>query len=126
VSSVPTYASVAGGHVAEDIAEPVQIEDSVRDRVPNIFASSLSTYAVHQVQVENRAVTDSRPYFTLFVSCVPTYASVAGGHVAEDITEPVQIEDGAGNGIPTIFVNSLSTVNYALQCTKYKWRIAEN
>jgi hypothetical protein len=46
--------------------------------------------------------------------------------VAEDITEPVQIEDGAGNGIPTIFVNSLSTVNYALQCTKYKWRIAEN
>jgi hypothetical protein len=47
------------------------------------------------------------------------------GHVAEDIAEPVQIEDGAGNEIPTIFVNSLSTGNYALQCTKYKWRTAE-
>jgi hypothetical protein len=28
--------------VAENIAEPVQIEDSGRDRVPNIFVSSLS------------------------------------------------------------------------------------
>jgi hypothetical protein len=47
---------------------------------------------------------------------VPTYASVAGCHVAEDIAEPVQIEDRVGNGIPTISVSSLST--YALQCTK--------
>jgi hypothetical protein len=45
-----------------------------------------------------------------------TYASVAWGHVAEDIAEQDQIEDRVGNGIPTIFVSSLST--YALQCTK--------
>jgi hypothetical protein len=57
------------------------------------------------------------------VSSVPNYASVDKGYVVEDIAELVQIEDRAGNGIPTIFVSSLST--YALQCTKYKWRTAE-
>jgi hypothetical protein len=46
-------------------------------------------------------------------------------YLAEDMAEPVQIEDRVGNGIPTIFVNFLSTSNYALQCTKYKWRTAE-
>ncbi len=95
MSSVPTYASVAGGHVAEDIAEPVQIEAWVGNGIPTIFVSFLSTYAVHKVQVENIAATESHYLFAL---CL-TYASVTGGHVAEDIAEPVQIEDRVGNGI---------------------------
>jgi hypothetical protein len=77
--------------VEEDITEPVQIEDSVRDGVPTIFVSSL-----------------------------PTYASVAGGHVAEDIAEPVQIRERVTETEFLTFVSSLCT--YSLQCTKCKWR----
>jgi hypothetical protein len=66
--------------MTEDIAEPVQIQDRVSERVPKTLVSSM-----------------------------PTYASVAEGYVAEDITELVQIEKRVRDGILDIFVSSLST-----------------
>jgi hypothetical protein len=63
VSSLPIYASIAGGYVLEDSAEPVQIEDRVGNGIPTIFVNSLSTYALQGTKYKWRtAETQSLPY----------------------------------------------------------------